>query len=212
MALALALAGASPALAAPKKPASKAPPVRKPVPTTVKRAATTTTVKRPATTTSLPATTTAARLAEDLFTRVNQERANRGVGPLTWDPTLATLAGAWSAKLSTGAFEHRDLKTALDLAEFEPFSSLGENIAKMPRRPDMGRELHQAWMRSDPHRTNLLQPSWDSIGIGVVCDAKGNAWATQNFGRHTGTILPGPISATPPLAPTVATAPDGLSC
>jgi hypothetical protein len=65
-------------------------------------------------------------------------------------------------------------------------------------------------MRSDGHRHNLLQPGFDSIGIGVVC-SNGKAWATQNFGRMSSSA-PALSNAIPATEPIVATAKDGRTC
>ncbi len=67
-------------------------------------------------------------------------------------------------------------------------------------------------MNSAGHRENVLQPGYDSIGIGVYCDAGGHLWATQNFGRHTGTRAPPLTADIPPLDPFVSPATGGTGC
>lgn len=180
--------------------------------TTAKRTVATTKAK--ATTPRLKPAVAATRLAQDLFRRVNQERHARQLAPLAWDPALASIALQWSGHLATAKFEHRDIAEALSRPEFDHLRSIGENIAMMPRRPNTGRELHRAWMSSDGHRQNLLRQKWDSIGIGVFCDSKGNAWATQDFGRRLDSAAPTPDPADvmPSRDPITANSLDGLSC
>jgi hypothetical protein len=45
-------------------------------------------------------------------------------------------------------------------------------------------ELHSAWMKSRPHRANLLNPQIDSAGIAVVA-ALGQLFAVEDFSRMT---------------------------
>jgi uncharacterized protein YkwD len=39
------------------------------------------------------------------------------------------------------------------------------------------------WMRSDGHRTNILNTSFTEIGVGFQKDAKGRLYFVQVFGR-----------------------------
>jgi len=199
---------------------------RKPAATTTTRAPATTkaptTTSRPSTTAAAPsstgapatsrANTVAEKIAQELFARLNAERQARGLDTLTWDADLANMAADWSQHMaSTGDFEHRDLGAASSLPGIDKFSALGENIAWVEGYPNEARQLHTGWMHSDGHRSNMLQPGFDSVGIAVVCSG-GRAWATQNFGRLDDSKAPDMTSATPPENPIVGTAADGLSC
>ena len=155
--------------------------------------------------------TTAEAIARDLFNRANAERKARGLAPLAWSDDLARLASDWSGQMArTGRFVHRDLDEARSRPGIGQYSALGENIAWVRGYEDDGYELHLGWMRSDGHRRNLLQPGFDTVGIGVVCSG-GKAWATQNFGRLSASAPP-LTDSTPATEPIVATAKDGLSC
>jgi uncharacterized protein YkwD len=187
--------------------------------TTTTRAATTTSRAGPRPT-SAPTTvgapagsqSTADKLTDDLFDRLNAERRARGLAALKWDADLAGLAADWSAHMaSTGSFSHRDLGAAGSLPGMSKFSALGENIAWVEGYPSMGNQLHVGWMRSEGHRANMLQRGFDSVGIAVVC-AGGRAWATQNFGRLDSSGAPAMSSATPAEEPIVATRDDGVRC
>jgi uncharacterized protein YkwD len=200
---------------------------RKPKATTTTREPTTT--RAPATTrppsstraaapssTGAPATSraggVAGRITQELFARLNAERQARGLDTLTWDPDLANMAADWSQHMaSTRSFSHRDLGAASSLPGIDKFSALGENIAWAMGYPNEALQLHTGWMHSDGHRSNMLQPGFDSVGIAVVC-SDGRAWATQNFGRLDDSKAPDMASGTPPEDPIVATASDGLSC
>jgi uncharacterized protein YkwD len=200
---------------------------RKPPATTRTTAAPTTTVApttttRPPRTTARPSSTSAPsttqaqtvaeRITQDLLSRLNAEREARGLPALSWDGDLANMADEWSRHMAaSGDFSHRDLSSASSLPGISKFSALGENIAWVEGYPNESNQLHLGWMRSDGHRSNILQPGFDSVGIAVVC-SDGRAWATQNFGRLDDSQAPAMSSDTPPEDPIVATALDGLHC
>jgi uncharacterized protein YkwD len=145
------------------------------------------------------------RIADDLFARVNAERRARGLAPLRRDPALALLAAQWSAEMArSGEFEHRpDLRRALTDGRIR----VGENIA-YTNGPDQSRTVHVLWMRSDGHRENILQPGFDSMGIGVVCDGD-RVYATQLFASTSRAPWAG--DRVPPRSPSAATGSNGLA-
>jgi len=57
------------------------------------------------------------------------------------------------------------------------FTSAGENIAEGQPTPEA---VMSAWMNSPGHRANILNPTYRSIGIGVVQGPEGPVW-TQDF-------------------------------
>jgi uncharacterized protein YkwD len=189
--------------------------VRPPAPTSSSTSPSSSSTTTAPATTAAPATTTgsvAQRIAKDLFSRLNAERARRGLPSLAWDASLASMALGWSTHMAqTGSFAHRDLSAARSLPGISRFSALGENIAFVEGFPNDAYQLHIGWMKSEGHRENLLQPGFDSVGIGVVCSG-GRAWATQNFGHTAGSSTPDLSSAVPPQDPIVAVQLDGLRC
>ncbi len=148
-----------------------------------------------------PTATTATRgstvrenlIAADLVARVNDERAARGLRPLTWDATLAQRASDWSDQMSRTGLHHSDLHPLL--AEFV---GVAENIGTAPAGTPAG-TLHVAWMRSDSHRHDLLAPNVDRTGIGVVCTPDGTMWATQEFASTQSGDF-GPLPPAEPVA------------
>ncbi|HEV8650024.1 MAG TPA: CAP domain-containing protein [Actinomycetes bacterium] len=165
----------------------------------------------PAATAPIRSPSTADKIAKDLFARVNAERAARDLPALAWSTDLARLAANWSEHMaSSGTFAHRDLGAARSQPGISRFSALGENIAWVEGYQNDAFQLHIGWMKSDGHRHNILQPGFDSIGIGVVCSG-GKAWATQNFGRASSST-PSLSSTTPPQDPITAVKLDGLVC
>jgi uncharacterized protein YkwD len=121
---------------------------------------------------------------QQLFDRVNSDRAANGLGPLAWNPQLDCLAqehSDWMA--STGSFTHRDLSATIRQPDYSSYSSLGENILVGPVSMTAD-QMEDAWMNSPGHRANILSSNFDSIGIALGQSSDGRVWATQNFGRQ----------------------------
>jgi uncharacterized protein YkwD len=157
------------------------------------------------------ASTKAATIAREVFDLLNSERAARGLAPLTWDPQLAGLAQQWADQLAaTDTFVHRNLGATLGSPGFAGiYAGLGENIATGSLTSGWA---HQLWMSSSGHRANMLQPGFDTVGIGIVCDANGQMMAVENFGRLA-TTTAGPMSsAAPPATPILNNTRGGTGC
>ena len=151
-------------------------------------------------------------IAREVFVRVNDERAERGMAPLRWNHELTRLGRSWSEHLAAiGHLEHRDINELLGSEGLEEFAALGENIFRSTGPVPAG-EIHVGWMRSDGHRRNVLQPGFNVIGIGVVCAPDGEVYATQEFGRTRGADRPELSEDLPPEQPIVRAEPTGPSC
>lgn len=150
-------------------------------------------------------------LGREMLQLVNDERAARGIDPLTWDGELADLADEWSARMA----RERRLRHRLrggDTPELAAgFTELVENVS-MNSAGQIGRS-HALMTASDAHRANLLHPGVTKGGIGVVCDADGAVWITQYFASGPDEPFTEPSPGAPPSEPTVHDRPDaGGSC
>lgn len=130
--------------------------------------------------------TNAERVKVALFSRVNDERAARGLAPLAWDSTLASYGDNWSATMSSSGFRHSNIGSLLG-----PYSFIGENIAAGSAGVTAG-SLHTAWMRSTWHRDNIVHEGFTRVGVGVYCAPDGGMWLTEVFGREIEIGLPPP--------------------
>ena len=79
----------------------------------------------------------------------------------------------------SGTTPHMRMKTA-----GYPGNTTGENIYKYPvargqRR--LAKLLVAGWMNSPGHRANILNETFDYLGVGMR-ESGGYVWATQNFG------------------------------
>jgi uncharacterized protein YkwD/ribosomal protein L24E len=145
-------------------------------------------------------------MASDLFARLNAERAARNLAPLSWDPTLANYASAWSANMATQGFRHSAIGNLLG-----PYNYVGENIAAGSGGTLVG-ALHNAWMQSAGHRANILSPGFSRVGVGVVCSPNGWIWLTEDFGHASSEGPAHPSSGTPPVNPIARPDSGSLHC
>ena len=148
----------------------------------------------PPTTTQAPAPTTAAAApdttptgnatATDIVDAMNQDRAANGLAPLTSDPQLASLAQNWANHLaSIGALAHQDL-AGLNDTSMTNWQSLEENtLGPGPSNIGAG-DMENLWMASSEHRTNILRPEMNYVGVGIARDSAGGVYAVVDFGHR----------------------------
>jgi hypothetical protein len=121
-----------------------------------------------------------------LLTMANQERAQRGVQPLTWDAHLAAAALWHAQRMSqentvSHQFAGEPDMTARAKSAGTRFSLVAENVAIA----DTPESLHTLWMNSAGHRENLLEPHENAIGIAVVRRGN-NLYAVEDFAELVG--------------------------
>jgi uncharacterized protein YkwD len=120
----------------------------------------------------------------ELFELVNQERIERGLNALTYDFSLVPVARGHSQEmLEMGYFSHVSPNTGtlgdrLNTAGVS-YTSAGENLAYAP---DVG-IAHRGLMQSEGHRANVLEPSFERIGIGILSAPDGTIMVTQLFAK-----------------------------
>jgi hypothetical protein len=120
---------------------------------------------------------------EQIFALANQARAQAAVGRLEWDPALAQAALQHCLRMvAEGPIAHRyggelDL-TGRAAQAGAHFSVIEENVAIGPSAD----AIHTEWMQSPGHRTNLLSPDVDHVGIAVVA-SRGVLYAVADYSR-----------------------------
>lgn len=162
-----------------------APPSPPPAPTRAARA-----TRRPATTAAAPAP--AAPPAEAppppapavdpgayagaLLAAVNDERRARGLAPLAHDGCADRYADAQAARMAArGSMSHQALEPVLDECGT---SRAAENVGQ---GDVSAQRMVAAWMASDGHRRNILDPALTAVGTGAARGADGRWYACQVF-------------------------------
>ncbi len=105
--------------------------------------------------------------------RLNSERVAHGLQPLIMRSDLTQVAQSWSDHMAaTGVLSHNpQLATAVG-----NWLAVGENVGDGPTIGD----LDAAFMASAKHRANILDPTYDDVGIGTVT-RNGTIWITVDF-------------------------------
>ncbi len=118
----------------------------------------------------------------ELYNRMNYDRATAGLPPLTWSPKLANNAGTWAHQMSNAnSLYHQNLGALLSTSEYNPYYTLGENILVGPGSMSPA-TIESAWRNSYDHWRNISNPSFNVAGIGVYRGPDGRIWAVQEFG------------------------------
>lgn len=139
----------------------------------------------------------ATRIEQLIHERVNEERANHSVPPLSFDMELAEIARGHSAHMASEQFYAHESPNGMDFQDRYANAgyacriplgngqyavgseNLGSTYAYIMVDADSGstqydtnREVANAiveqWLSSEQHRENLLMPYWDDEGIGVA--------------------------------------------
>jgi hypothetical protein len=121
--------------------------------------------------------------AEQIVALANQARVQAGVGKLQWDAALAAAAMQHCRRMvAEGPIAHRyggepDLSGRAAQAGAH-FSLIEENLAIGPS----AEAIHNEWMQSPGHRSNLLSADVDHVGVAVVY-ARGVLYAVADYSR-----------------------------
>jgi uncharacterized protein YkwD len=136
-----------------------------------------------------------ACLEQSMFNLINNERAAAGLPLYTWSDTLANGARAHSNLMANGCGQlHQcpgeDPIGTRILNEWGPVAGswfVGENIHDRPPAPtydDAVVQMHQDFMAEGPgggHYDNIMSTNFQYVGVGIVIDAAGEAWLTEDF-------------------------------
>jgi uncharacterized protein YkwD len=118
---------------------------------------------------------------QELLTYLNEERSNYGLNTVEIRDDLNSLAQAHSDDMKNRNFFSHFNPEGLSPNERRINAGIntevGENLAHAPT-VYFG---HKALMRSAIHRENILNPNWDSVGIGISLDENGYLLITEEF-------------------------------
>lgn len=120
-------------------------------------------------------------LAHQVVRLVNEERAKAGIPALAIDVNTEAAALVRAKEIKQSFSHTRPNGTQFSTALKEQgvnYRGAGENIAWGQKSPEA---VMQAWMNSDGHRANILNPKFTKIGVGHYQDANGTNYWTQLF-------------------------------
>lgn len=158
---------------------------------------------------SAPAQSPSQDFIQRIVDLTNQQRASHGLPPVSLDPALTQAAQAHSDDMANNNyFSHTgsdgsDPGQRIARAGYSPIYAYGENIAAGQPSAE---EAMNAWMNSESHRSNILSPYFQHIGVGLAHKegtTYGYYW-TQEFASH-GPNSPTPVPPKPTRIPPTAT-------
>ncbi len=165
---------------------------------------------------------------QQLFQLTNQARAAAGRKALHWDSQLASFARARAKDMIVrDYFAHQippDGHTVFDVMSSAGYcyNLAGENIGWNNYPDDQATtEIQTMFMNSPDHRSNILGPAWDSIGIGAYKGPDGKKMWAVVFADKCGSVTtkpapkpkpkatpkPAPAKSKPKVAPAATPAP-----
>ncbi|MGP7815829.1 CAP-associated domain-containing protein [Niallia sp. 01092] len=118
-----------------------------------------------------------------LFDLTNASRVNNGLSPLKWDDHVKETARKHSKDMAVNNyFDHTNLEeeSPFDrmLEDGIRYHTAGENLAYGQYSSIFA---HEGLMNSPGHRKNILQKSFNYLGIGVAFNANSQPYYTENF-------------------------------
>lgn len=142
----------------------------------------------------------AAATSGDFVASINSLRSSKGLGGLATNANLTSVAQSWSASMAAkGAISH---SASLGSAVSGNWTKVGENVG-------VGHDvagLMKAFINSPGHYRNLVDPAFNSVGVGVTVGGDGRMYTAHVFAAFPG--APAPKAAAP--APKPAAAPKAV--
>jgi hypothetical protein len=136
---------------------------------------------------------------------INNLRAGKGLPALAVHSNLTSKARAWAQTMADkGTIWHSVLSDGITA----DWQKLGENVG----RGGSVAALEQAFVNSPAHYDNLIDPTFDTIGVGVVRGAGDIIFVAEEFMqlRRSVAAAATPIAQTPVAAIPAAVAPVAL--
>jgi len=136
-----------------------------------------------------------AGLESQFVSRINSLRSSKGLGQLQVSGELQGVARRWTDRMvGAGQISHNP---NLGSEVSGSWTKLGENVG-------VGYDvdgLVQAFINSPGHYSNLVDPAWTHVGVGVTASSDGRLYTTHNFMALGGQAPPPPPPPPPPPTP-----------
>lgn len=133
--------------------------------------------------TEAPATTGISSIEAEVVRLVNIERQKEGLQPLVASAELSNVARKKSEDMAkNNYFSHTSPTYGSPFEMMKSFgikyNTAGENIA---RGQLTAQSVVNGWMNSSGHRANIINPSFNKIGVGHFKSSNGTNYWTQMF-------------------------------
>jgi uncharacterized protein YkwD len=118
---------------------------------------------------------TTKQLRNDLLSRVNAARRSHGTHALRMNWRVSNAAWHHSQRMARRHSVYHTTDLYAVVRRYKPHT-WGENVGMAGTT----RQMHRLFMKSPPHRANILNGAFKRIGVGVV-RASGRVWVTLDF-------------------------------
>jgi uncharacterized protein YkwD len=124
-----------------------------------------------------------------IYAWINQIRRRHGLAPLRLSATLRDFARSHSRDMADNGFvdhvdgEGRSFRERFARSGMKGWVRFGENVGMSSGYWDDAASIVSGWMKSKPHRKNILSGDFDTTGIGTALAEDGTLYATQVFSR-----------------------------
>jgi uncharacterized protein YkwD len=138
--------------------------------------------KRPKPAPANPTSNVAAnQLEQEAHDQINRYRASKGLSPLKWSDAIAQQARLHSSNMATGRtnFSHDGFSDRVQGSGLT-YRGAAENVAYNQGYSKPVDEAVKGWIDSPGHRQNM-EGNYDTAGIGIAQNAKGEYYFTQVF-------------------------------
>ena len=112
----------------------------------------------------------------ELVARIQHSRYYAGLGSYTVAPDLVAMARRHSAEMASRRSVHHNPR----LTDACCWTVIGENVGSGAD----AEVLHEAFMRSSPHRANILSTRFVEVGVGTAVGSDGRLYVTEVFRRR----------------------------
>jgi uncharacterized protein YkwD len=131
-------------------------------------------------------------LETELVGLLNGYRDQKGTAPIAADPAFQEAARAHAADMMLNDFMGHSSSTGMSfqgrmsafVGDVTKYPSIGENAARdtqdTPVDGSKARALFEQWVKSAPHRKNMVSRSFAFVSTGVI-QRGDNIWAVQIF-------------------------------
>ncbi|AFY65488.1 CAP domain-containing protein [Geitlerinema sp. PCC 7407] len=141
--------------------------------------------------TALPSTYSVAQVSEiaaleqEVFTRINQYRTQKGLAPLSSNNAIAQQARSHSQAMANGSvpFSHDGFSQRVSaIGQTIAVRGAAENVAYNMGHRNPAQVAVDGWLKSPGHRGNI-EGNYSLTGIGIARNARGEYYFTQIFIR-----------------------------
>jgi hypothetical protein len=134
-------------------------------------------------------------LARRIYLLTNGDRAAQGLQKLQWNADLAAAAQTHAERMAEVRFLSHQYTgeqslTARAAQAGAHFQAIAENIATGYSSD----QIENEWMHSTAHRTNILDPRMNAIGVGVVV-RDGTLYAVEDFAESSEAYSPSQVES-----------------